>query len=80
MQQAAFQCDNCDQLTPRKKGEKGAPQNWIRLAVQLPGADEKLTGAFHDAECASTWLDEKLTGEGSVVAPEQSDNQHAAKL
>jgi hypothetical protein len=41
--QSAFACDGpkCDQLTPRKAGEKGAPQQWTRLTLRAPGSDDK---------------------------------------
>lgn len=56
--QSAFACDGpkCDSLTPRKKGEKGAPQQWTRLTLRTPGNDDKVEGAFCSDICAVAWL------------------------
>jgi hypothetical protein len=62
--QSAFACDGpkCDQLTPRKAGEKGAPQQWTRLTLRAPGSDDKskIEGAFCSTDCAHDWLDDLL--------------------
>lgn len=60
--QAAFSCDGpkCAVLTPRVKGERGAPHQWIRIALNAPGTDDKVEGAFHNAACAQAWVANEL--------------------
>lgn len=79
--QSAFQCDGpkCTELTPKAKGERGAPQQWIRITIAIPGSADKVDGAFHDITCAHAWVDTQL---GVTHAPtsEQPGAARDAKL
>lgn len=60
--QSAFACDgpNCDTLVARVLGQRGAPENFLRVTLHTPGGDDKVDAAFCDPRCLQVWLNTKF--------------------
>lgn len=59
---SAFACDGpkCDTLVARTPGQKGAPENFLRVTLRTPGGDDKIDAAFCDPGCLQDWLNDQF--------------------
>jgi hypothetical protein len=59
---SAFACDGpkCSTLVARTPGQRGAPENFLRLTLHTPGDEDKIDAAFCDPACLQAWIDDQF--------------------